>query len=356
MSDMNNSVTGMADFRKRAVTFFRCSVFTLTVLFLILSDNTVLAGNPIEVQVGLKIQQVTGINQKEENFGVVGTLIMKYHEPALALEEGEGGSDQPPRMYEANNFVRLMTERNLLWPASSFYNAQGKIAYQNRIVVVDPEGNVSYLARFAATFQAPDFDFRHFPLDQQDFSIKLDLLPPVDMIVFTPLPDYSGIGDTLGEEEWRIGNAGVQMTTYNEMGFASSRFMFSFHGKRHINYYVVRIFIPVVIIILVSWFSFFLKDYSKRIDLASGNLLMFIAFNFIIANDLPRLGYLTLMDTFLLATFAITGLVVLVNVSLRRLQSHEKNAFVKTIDSICLWGYPFTYFAAGMLMVWLFYK
>lgn len=175
------------------------------------------------------------------------------------------------------------------------------------------------------------------------------------MVSFTLLKNYSNIGDTLGEEEWIINGAEQEISTHSEFGLESSRFIFSFAGERHLTYYLVRILLPIIVIILVSWFTFFLKDYTKRIDLASGNLLLFIAFSFTIASDLPRLGYLTLMDTFLIATFVITGLVVLANVVLKRLQREKRDVLVNKIDTIGLWGYPIFYVGAGALMLALFY-
>lgn len=326
--------------------------FIIAVIFCFITPPSVLADEPLKVQVGIKLHQITSINQKEENFSAVTTLIMQWHEPALALDSG---SENNPRMYEGGKFIQLMTDKELLWPAISFYNAQGRIAYQNRLVAVDPAGNVSYFTRFTATFQAPEFDFREFPFDTQRFNIILDSVLPLRKVIFGELEGFSKIGDALGEEEWIIGNAQTELTEHDEIFFKSTRFIFSFKGERHINYYLVRIFVPTIIIILVSWFTFFLKDYGKRIDIASGNLLLFIAFSFTIANDLPRLGYLTLMDLFLLATFIITGLVVLANVVMKRLQRIEKNEMINRIDTIGIWGYPVFYLGAGLLVMLLFY-
>ena len=323
------------------------------IIWLMLFISPVLADEPVEVEVSLKVHQITSIDQKAENFGVVATLTMEYNQPELAAKPGE--TNLARRMHTAESFVRLIIDRKLTWPAHSFYNVQGRIDYQNRIVLIDPQGNVNYFAHFTATFQGPDFDFRHFPLDRQVFHLKLDLLPPVDKFVFKPIAAATGIGDTLGEEEWVLENARFGVSTHNVFERTTSRFILSFEGNRHLSYYVVRILIPVVIIILVSWFSFFLNDYTKRIDLAGGNLLLFIAFNFTIANDLPRLGYLTLMDTFMLATFAITGLVVLVNVWLRRLQDHGRGELADKLDEYGIWGYPVLYTGSGFLMLLLFY-
>lgn len=325
----------------------------IVVIWLMLLVSPVLAGEPVEVAVSLKVHQITGIDQKAENFGVVAALTAEYNEPGLAAKPGD--ATPPWRMYKVAGFTRLVADRGLTWPAHTFYNAQGRIDYQNQIVYVDPQGNVVYFAQFTATFQAPDFDFRHFPLDHQTFHLKLDLLAPIEHFVFKPTKGASGIGDTLGEEEWILENAQFGVTEHDIFGHTASRFVLSFEGERHLSYYIVRILIPVVIIILVSWFSFFLNDYTKRIDLAGGNLLLFIAFNFTIANDLPRLGYLTLMDTIMLATFSITGFVVLVNVWMRRLQNQGKGELADKLDQYGIWVYPLLYAGSGVLTLMVFY-
>lgn len=324
----------------------------LFVIVFLLCATAAYGKEPLHVEVGIKVQQITSINQREENFTAVASLLMKWHEPALQLNSDKA---KGPRVYQVSKFISLMNEKKILWPAITFYNVQGRIAYQNQIVVVDTVGNVTYLARFTATFQAPDFNFRNFPLDHQTFHIKLDSILPDNLVRLQALENYSNIGDSLGEEEWILTNVKEDISTHSEFGFESSRFILSFEGERHLTYYFVRIFLPIIVIILVSWFSFFLKDYTKRIDLASGNLLLFIAFSFTIASDLPRLGYLTLMDTFLIATFVITGLVVLANVILKRLQGDKRDILIDKIDTIGLWGYPIFYIASGALMLILFY-
>jgi hypothetical protein len=326
---------------------YSTAVYCIGLLLFLLASPAV-SSEPLDVKIALKVSQITSIDQKAENFGVAATLKMEWLVPELAVKSGE----QVPahRIYKAENLIKILSERNLTWPAHSFYNLQGRIAYQNRVIAVDHQGNVIYVARFTATFQAPDFDFTQFPFDEQHFHIKLDSIVPAHLVQFTIIPESSGLGDTLGEEEWVLDNVKTEITSHDTFGLDAPRFVLSFHGKRHLIYYIVRILIPVIIIILVSWFTFFLKDYGKRIDLASGNLLLFIAFNFTIANDLPRLGYVTLMDTFMMATFGITGFVVLLNVWMKRMQRRGRDKYLNILDLVGVWLYPVLYVGGGLLI------
>ena len=92
--------------------------------------------------------------------------------------------------------------------------------------------------------------------------------------------------------------------------------------------------------------TFLLKDYGKRADVAAANLLLFIAFNFTIAGDLPRLGYLTFLDTILVTTFAVTALTVGYNLYLRWLATEREKEVAERIDRAALWAYPLAYIIA----------
>jgi hypothetical protein len=82
---------------------------------------------------------------------------------------------------------------------------------------------------------------------------------------------------------------------------------------------------------------------------------VFIAFNFTIGSDLPRLGYLTLLDSMLIVAFVVTTLTVICNVALKRLDAAGKTELTKRIDTYILWGYPIFYGVGFSLLALVFY-
>jgi len=222
-------------------------------------------------------------------------------------------------------------------------NQQDNRWTQNQNIVVFADGEINYIERFTTTLQAPDFDFRQYPFDTQEFFIRIASLYPKEFYVLQDLEGFSEVGEAPGEEEWLISDFN---STVDDSG-SNSQFSFHFLAQRHIDFYVLRIFSPILLIIFISWITFFLKDYGKRIDIGAGNLLLFIAFNFTISDDLPRLGYMTFMDTVLICAFAISVVIVSLNVFLKRLEISGRGDLANRIDSYSIW-----FFLVAYIVVW----
>lgn len=302
---------------------------------------------PLEVSIGVRVKQIVSVNQKSENYTAVGYLRLRWRDPMLSFDEDEFGSTF--RMMTRDAFAKLMSDQGVFGPAFSIYNQQGRRFMQSAGVIIFSDGQVAYGETFTAQLQAPEFNFVQYPFDTQRFFIHVDSVYPNQYVQFNTLEGFSNLGDSLGEEEWVFQNSWTKVDEVEgETGQPTSRFSFTFEAHRHQNYYLLRIFLPLTIIILVSWLSFFLQDFGKRVDIAGANLLIFVAFNFTIASDLPRLGYMTFMDAIMLTTFVFSGLVVVVNVVFKRLEVIGRESLARRIDNWTLWIYPIT--LAGLVL------
>lgn len=309
---------------------------------------------PIEVAVGIEIEQVTFINQKSENFGVVATVRMHWTDQLLAFDALEYGRGY--KILGVGDFVGLAEQRRTVVPFFVYGNQQGQRWDQEALVTVYPDGSIQFVARSTLQLQAPYFDFTKFPFDTQQFFVEIVSVNPLDTVRYTFLSEHAGLGDRLGEEAWILENPVMSKTEVKGLsGLESSQVALGFLGHRHLQYYFLRIFGPMVVLVLVSWATFFLDDFRKRIDISGANLLVFVAFNFTISDSLPQLGYLTFMDFVLQMMFLVTGAVVVFNVALRRLVVRGKEALARRIDNyVVKWVFPLGYGGVVVFAVYQF--
>ena len=324
-----------------------------------LNEPDVLTGNaaskgrsllrqPIVVQVGFFMDQIIEVNQQEEWYSIVGSLQAEWTDPELAYSPDTCQCKQ--KLLRNEDFLDFITEESIVWPAFTIFNQQGRRFAQNLLAVISPDGSVLYFERFTTTIQSPDFDYRAYPFDKQEFLIHIDSLIPEEYYVYEVLDGFSGIGENLGLDEWVITEFDTSISS-QEYG---SRYTFSFNAQRQMSYYLYRIFIPLGLIIIVTWVTFFLKDYMRRIEFTAANLLLFIAFNFTLGGDLPQLGYITFADGIMMATFVISAAAVVFNVVLRRLDITERGALAERIDKYTIWVYPLAYATSfGLLALFL---
>jgi len=318
-----------------------------------LLDSYRQADGSVVVYVGLKVDEIIDIDQMAENFSIVGSLQMQWQQNELAFIPKEG--EETIRTFDWDEFIEYANNLQVRIPRFIFFNQQGKRFSQYQLVVLTASGQVYYGERFTVTLQAPYLNFSKFPFDTQKFKIDFDLLSPHSVFHFEKLQNFSGLGDLLGLEEWEVTSFETSISESREvLGYLSTRFGFQIDTTRKTQYYTLRILTPISLIILISWVTFYLRDYVKRIDVAGGNLLIFIAFNFTISRDLPRLSYLTFMDTILFVAFFITSLTIIVNVMLRYMEVVGRLSLARRIDQYLIWAYPLLYLFGFAFSYWHF--
>ena len=242
------------------------------------------------------------------------------------------------------------------WPDFTFFNQQGNRWILNRIIEIESNGHVNYLERFSTNFQV-DFDWTAFPFDTQDFYIKVDMLFPEEEYVFVPLEGFSEIDPLHGEDEFILTTFDTQISTETSSRLVpTSRFTFHFSAPRHLSYYIFRFFVPILLIIVVSYITFFLKDYARRIEIATGNLLLFIAFSFSLGDNYPRMGYLTFMDAIMAITFIINTLVVVLNVYFKYLEQKDQREKADRLEAPFTFFYPLAYLISFGVAALLFLR
>ena len=277
---------------------------------------------------------------------------MEWFDPVLAFNPESCNCDF--KTYTHDNFDQFIADSADRWPAFSFHNQQGNRWTQNQVVVVNSDGKASYRERFTTNFQV-DFDFRRYPFDNQTFTIRVDSLWPEEIFQFSNQNNLSSISSEHGEDEFILENLQTDVSSQSNPDGRYSRYSLSFEGPRHLTYYIFQVFLPILLIIAVSYITFFLRDYKTRIEVASGNLLLFIAFSFSLSENYPRLGYTTFFDMLMALIFVINALVVLYNVWLRRMEMNGQAERADRIDSFLDWIYPISYLLAVGIVVLMFF-
>jgi len=204
-----------------------------------------------------------------------------------------------------------------------------------------------------------DFRFKKFPFDEQYIEFILESgfepIPREEGLVFEDihLTDFSferffkSVKDLPPNPEWKY----IEVTSKNSRNVELINYVYIFDKylaiaiKRESTYYLTKIFLPILLILIISWSTFWInpREIESRITVSIVCLLSLIAYNFVVDKDLPRLSYLTLMDITILVSYFFSGIPVIQTVAVGALIS-KKRRLVESLDKIFRYLTPVAYF------------
>jgi len=300
---------------------------------------------PTKVGYAFWIGDILKINSVDQEFTANFMLFLQWHDPLLA-HPGPGTKQFAlddiwhPRVLIANEAGDL--ERSL-----------------PEVADVTPDGTATYRQRFIGSFTQP-LNLHAFPFDRAAFAVQfvvpgyrpedLEFLP-IDQAAALGWLEGVGIESELTIQDWKTLSVEARPQAYQAApGISIAGFGFSFTAERRANHFIVKVIIPLVLIVMMSWAVFWVEpnDAATQVGVAITAMLTLIAYRFAIDSDVPKLPYLTRLDAFVLMSSLLVFLSLIEVLLTTKFANRNKLDRAMAIDRSCRWLFP-VLFVLGML-------
>jgi hypothetical protein len=285
---------------------------------------------PTRVHVAILVVDLEEVNTASQRFNANVYLQASWRDQRLA----HGGQ---------NKLSRPLIE---VWhPRIHLINRQQVWLTFPEAVEITPTGEVMYRQRVCGSFSQP-LQLQDFPFDSQIFTIQLIAAGYApDDVEFVSDPDLvSGITQHPSVADWIIlgwnaeaGPFELSPGVRNNAGFA-----LSLEAKRKVGYFIIKVIIPLMFIVAMSWVVFWIdpRESGTQISVAITTMLTLIAYRFAVGTSLPKVSYLTRLDYFILAATVLIFASLIEVVTTSFYAKGNNLARAQAIDHWSRWLFP----------------
>ncbi|XP_034044756.1 glycine receptor subunit alpha-3 isoform X2 [Thalassophryne amazonica] len=290
-------------------------------------------GPPVNVSCNIFINSFGSIAETTMDYRVNIFLRQQWNDPRLAYAEYPDDSlDLDPSMLDS------------IWKPDLFFaNEKGahfhEVTTDNKLLRIFKNGNVLYSIRLTLTLSCP-MDLKNFPMDVQTCIMQLesfgytmnDLIfewqanGPVQVAEGLTLPQFI----LKDESELRYCTK-----HYNTGKFTCIEVRF--HLERQMGYYLIQMYIPSLLIVILSWVSFWINMDAApaRVALGITTVLTMTTQSSGSRTSLPKVSYVKAIDIWMavcllfvfsaLLEYAAVNFVSRQHKELLRFRRHHKN-------------------------------
>ncbi|MGH7865457.1 MAG: hypothetical protein ACREQB_10725 [Candidatus Binataceae bacterium] len=313
-----------------------------------LLDPPKLDGHPVAVSVAVAITNLAAIDQVSEHFELGGYLIARWKDSRF----------QARAAADSDGILHLRQDE--VWtPEFVMMNAFEARTRAQVNITVNRQCEMIYVERFHAKLSS-QFHLRRLPFDTQKLEIRIQpLLDESEAVALSVNGADSGISQESHQyesvEEWEVGSF---VWSVRQEHFLSRAIVpetqFTLTVTRKYSFYVWKVFVPLVLMVLASWAVFWveLTDLTNQVLIGLTTLLTVIAFGLAVSYTLPRVPYLTYTDAFFLQCYIFVFIAILelmaVHVSHKERQKEDLG---KRIRSTSRWAVPVSFLATNIILV-----
>ncbi|XP_047741655.1 gamma-aminobutyric acid receptor subunit alpha-5 [Hyalella azteca] len=261
----------------------------------------------------LLIRSMGPITEKDMKYSMDCYLRQEWHDERLTFKGPLPVLTLNIKMLEAlwkpdtffhnglGSYIHMITRPNKLFRITQ----DGRILYSMRIT---QDGRILYSMRLTIKAKCP-MELRNFPMDKQSCPLIISSYAYPEREVRyewdNKLVTFEA-GMTLSQFDllntkctnysagWRTDSANYSILQVN------------FNLQRHTGYFLIQVYVPCFLIVVLSWVSFWLnrEATSDRVGLGITTVLTLSTISLDSRTDLPKVHYATALDWFILMSFA----------------------------------------------------
>lgn len=256
-------------------------------------------GDPLYVGFDLTIASFDSISEVSMDYTITMYLNQYWKDERLAFSS------------EENRVLTLSGDfAEKIWVPDTFFANDKKsflhdVTEQNKMIRLYGDGAITYGMRFTTTL-ACMMDLHYYPLDRQNCTVEIESYgytvsdvvmywrdKPVVGVEDAELPQFTIMGYETNERKIKLATGTYQ------------RLSLSFKLQRNIGYFVFQTYLPSILIVMLSWVSFWINHEatSARVALGITTVLTMTTISTGVRSSLPRISYVKAIDIYLVMCF-----------------------------------------------------
>ncbi|XP_006815537.2 glycine receptor subunit alpha-1-like [Saccoglossus kowalevskii] len=282
-------------------------------------------GPPTEVTVDIYFSRIDSVGERTMDFGATAYIRQQWNDPRLKYDAGS--QHIPP----SSDLIDKIWVPDLYFPnekAAHFHDQ----TVDNIMLRFSPEGNILYSMRLSLTLVC-QMRFDMFPMDSQLCGMQLETYgyTETDLLLLWRQKEPIQLPENLYLSQFTItDNQTVRCDkTYYTGTFSCIEATIKFN--RALGYYWLSAFIPSILLVILSWVSFWINPQAApaRVSLGTTIVLTVTTQAIGVHASIPKVSYATAMDVWMLAClmFVVASLLqyAVVNFVLTHKVDNAKN-------------------------------
>jgi hypothetical protein len=283
--------------------------------------------SPTRVEVSFFLLDLMKVIDQDEAFEADVFILARWKDPRLTGER-----------------VRVVPGDKVWTPNIVVFNERDATSKLPDEVEIQPDGTVTYRQRLIGTF-ASSLELSRFPMDTQTLEIRLVVYgTTVDEVVLVESARVAAARSAeLAITDWEIGELQVEVGLFDPIpGLSLSSLSARIGARRFVEYYVVQMLVPLILIVGMSWIAFWIdpRVVNIRTNVGVTTVLTLIAYRFMVGSLVPKLPYLTRIDYLLLGSTVLVAAALVTVAAGAYLMRQDRTATVDRVDSAARIVFP----------------